>query len=100
MPDGTYMLGDLPVEVRDGVCRYGQTLAGSVLTMDKAVENLQDFTGSSLQTAVRLCSHNPATMLAMTSVGKIAVGQRGDFNVFNEQSRFAGSILRGRRMTL
>ncbi len=44
MPDGTYMLGDMEVEVRDGRCTSNGVLAGSVLTLDRGVKNLMDFT--------------------------------------------------------
>lgn len=94
MPDGTYMLGDFPVEVRDGVCLAGKTLAGSVLTMDRAVENAQSFTGSTLETAVRLASRNPAAMLGMAT-GEIVVGARADFNVF-DGGKFVVSLVSGR----
>jgi N-acetylglucosamine-6-phosphate deacetylase len=97
MPDGTYTLGDFPVEVKDGVCRSNGALAGSVLTMDRAVENVQSFTGTDLGTAVRLASHNPATMLGMEQVGEIVVGGAADFNVFDAEGRFAGSVLGGLR---
>jgi N-acetylglucosamine-6-phosphate deacetylase len=99
MPDGVYMLGDFPVEVKDGVCLAGKTLAGSVLTMDRAVENVQTFTGSTLGTAVGLASHNPATMLGMGHVVTTAVGGAADFNVFDERGRFGGTVLGGRRRT-
>ena len=48
MPDGTYMLGDMEVEVRDGRCTSDGTLAGSVLTLDRGVQNLMEFTGAAL----------------------------------------------------
>src|SRR5260370_25539006 len=50
MPDGTYMLGDMEVEVRDGRCTSNGILAGSVLTLDRGVQNLIKFTGASLNT--------------------------------------------------
>src|ERR1700730_6046635 len=40
MPDGRYRLGSLEVDVHDGKCMSGGKLAGSVLTMDRAVRNL------------------------------------------------------------
>ncbi len=95
MPDGTYMLGDFPVEVRNGVCLSGSTLAGSVLTMDRAVENLQKFTGSSLAVAVRLASRNPAAMLNLPDVGSVEAGQPANFNVYNETGARMGSYFRG-----
>jgi N-acetylglucosamine-6-phosphate deacetylase len=56
MPNGTYTLGDFPVEVKDGVCISQGTLAGSSVTMDRAMANLQSFAGVSLGVAVRLAS--------------------------------------------
>jgi N-acetylglucosamine-6-phosphate deacetylase len=96
MPDGTYMLGDFPVEVRQGICLAGKTLAGSVLTMDKAVENLQAFTGSSLAVAVRLASRNPAAMLNLPHLVDVEAGQPANFNIFNAAGVRTGSYHHGR----
>ncbi|HWZ51278.1 MAG TPA: N-acetylglucosamine-6-phosphate deacetylase [Granulicella sp.] len=96
MPDGTYTLGDLSVEVKDGVCLSGQTLAGSVLTMDKAVANLRRFTGSSLATAVHLASRNPAHMLGMPQLSTLAPGHPANFNIYNQTGERTGTILNGR----
>ncbi len=98
MPNGTYTFGDFPVEVKDGICLSGGTLAGSVLTMDKAVANLQHFTGSSLATAVHLASRNPARMLGLPDLTRIAPGLPANFNLYNEAGERSGSILRGHRI--
>jgi N-acetylglucosamine-6-phosphate deacetylase len=95
MPDGTYMLGDFPVEVRNGICLSGNTLAGSVLTMDQAVRNLQKFTGSSLAVAVRLASRNPASMLNLPHLATVAPGQPANFNVFDAMGARTGSYFHG-----
>jgi len=103
MPDGNYLLGELEVTVADGRClstsdlAHGvETLAGSVLTMDRAVANLRQFTGASLSTAVRLASRNPARMLGLSAMGKIAVGRPANFNVFSADGALQQTILRGR----
>lgn len=98
MPDGTYMLGELPVEVREGVCFSGNTLAGSVLTMDRAVENLQLFTGTSLAVAVRLASRNPAEMLGLQQFARVEAGDLANFNIFNEAGSYTGRYFRGQRL--
>jgi N-acetylglucosamine-6-phosphate deacetylase len=95
MPDGTYKLGDFPVVVRDGICLSGSTLAGSVLTMDKAVENLRKFTGSSLAVAVRLASRNPAAMLNLPHLATVQPGQPANFNIFDESGARIGSYFHG-----
>jgi N-acetylglucosamine-6-phosphate deacetylase len=103
MPDGNYMLGELEVTVAGGRClstsdlaRGRETLAGSVLTMDRAVANLRLFTGASLATAVRLASRNPARMLGLSATGKIAVGRPANFNVFSADGTLQHTMLRGR----
>ena len=103
MPDGNYTLGEFEVTVRDGRCLSTddlaagvETLAGSVLTMDRAVANLQRFTGASLATAVRLASRNPARMLALDKLGEIAVGEPANLNVFSADGTLLQTILRER----
>lgn len=98
MPDGTYKLGDFAVQVKDGVCLSEGALAGSVLTMDRAVANLQRFTGSPLGNAVRLASHNPARMLGMGDLTQLVPGSSANFNVYDEAGQFSGSILNGNRL--
>jgi N-acetylglucosamine-6-phosphate deacetylase len=102
MPDGKYMLGELEVTVADGRClstsdlaKGVETLAGSVLTMDRAVANLQRFTGASLATAVRLASRNPARMLGLKDLGQIVVGRPANFNAFSADGSLHHTMLHG-----
>jgi N-acetylglucosamine-6-phosphate deacetylase len=94
MPDGTYTLGNLQVAVTGDRALHQGTLAGSVLTMDRAVANLQRFTGTGLATAVRLATHNPATLLGLNA--SVAPGQPANFNVFDPTGHLRSTILRGR----
>ena len=101
MPDGTYRLGDLVVEVRGGVCRSGGALAGSVLTMETAVSKLREMTGVSLGTAVRLASHNPAAMLGLPdSVALVMPGAVANLNLYDEHGLRCGTVLNGKRLPL
>ena len=100
MPDGIYTLGTMKVAVSNGrayaaddEAKGKHTLAGSVLTLDRAVANLQRFTGATLATAVRLVTHNPATLLGLDA--NIAAGQPASFNVFNATGQLESTILRG-----
>jgi N-acetylglucosamine-6-phosphate deacetylase len=97
------MLGELEVTVSNGRCLLTanlangvETLAGSVLTMDSAVVNLQHFTGASLATGVRLASRNPARMLGLDHLGDISVGQPANLNVFSAEGALQQTILHGR----
>lgn len=99
MPNGTYTLGTFQVEVADGRAMSNGSLAGSVLTMERAVANLQRFTGSPLGTAVRLASHNPATLLGLEeTIANPAVGQPANFNVFNASGNLQSTVLNGHRI--
>jgi N-acetylglucosamine-6-phosphate deacetylase len=71
---GPYMLGEVEVELKeDGrvVLRGGTRLAGSALTMDRAIANVIRMAGIGLREAVTMATRNPAR------VGRIASRQRG-----------------------
>jgi len=89
MGDGEYMLGGMHVQVTNGVAMHDGVLAGSVLTMDRAVANVQKFTGIDLSTAVRLASRNPAAMLGLSP------GDDADFNVYGAHGKLQGTMVRG-----
>jgi N-acetylglucosamine-6-phosphate deacetylase len=91
MPDGRYHLGSFEVEVRDGKCTVGDgTLAGSVLTMDRAVRNLVRFAEWDLPHAVAAASRNPARVAKITGKGALTEGADADFVVLNA----SGEVLR------
>ena len=102
MPDGPYVLAGVPITVADGkasVTAAPGTLAGSVLTMDRAVANLQAFTGCALETAVRAASSQPATMLGIgDSIASLRVGQPTNFNQFSASGQLEATYLRGERL--
>ncbi|HXE08964.1 MAG TPA: N-acetylglucosamine-6-phosphate deacetylase [Acidobacteriaceae bacterium] len=105
MPDGDYLLGGLEVTVANGRCLLKsdlaagkETLAGSVLTMDRAVANLEAFLGAGLGAAVRAASTNPARMLGMETLGDIAADQPANFNVYAADGRLERTVLRGREV--
>lgn len=75
MPEGTYRLGGREIRLRGGEVRLPDgTLAGSCLTLDRAVGNALRFAGLSLPEAVALASANPARALGLRGVGALAVG--------------------------
>ncbi|HZL27494.1 MAG TPA: N-acetylglucosamine-6-phosphate deacetylase [Acidobacteriaceae bacterium] len=105
MPDGDYMLGQFSVSVANGraqlkedIAAGKETLAGSVLTMERAVANLQAFTHAPLGVATRLASHNPAAMLGVPEVTRLAPGSVANLNRFDEQGRLIATYIRGREI--
>jgi N-acetylglucosamine-6-phosphate deacetylase len=97
MPDGNYYrLGNLEVQVKDGVCTYQGKLAGSVLTMDRAIENFSSFTHCGLAIAARMASYNPALMLGLEEhMGTLAVGREASFNILTGDGKLHATMLRG-----
>ncbi|HZQ63863.1 MAG TPA: N-acetylglucosamine-6-phosphate deacetylase [Gaiellaceae bacterium] len=82
--DGSYQLGDVAVEVRDGVVRRDDgVLAGSVLTMIEAVRNLHAL-GVPLEDALDAATRVPAGIVA-ADAGRIAVGAPADVVVLSEE---------------
>ena len=95
MPDGQYKLGELDVAVSQGVCLSGGVLAGSVLTMDRAIANVQSFTGIDLQTALLLATRNPAALIGAEQSGSLHEEAEANLCIFQPGGTFAGTILRG-----
>jgi N-acetylglucosamine-6-phosphate deacetylase len=97
MPDGRYQLGPIEVDVKDGKATAGESLAGSVLTMDRAVRNVTQYAGWSLRDAVRAATLNPARAVGMAaSRGILAPGADADFVVLSAQGEVVKTIVRGR----
>jgi N-acetylglucosamine-6-phosphate deacetylase len=82
--DGSYQLGDVSVEVRDGVVRRDDgVLAGSVLTMIEAVRNLHAL-GVPLADALDAATRVPARVID-ADAGRIEIGARADLVVLSEE---------------
>jgi len=99
MPDGKYMLGGFEVTVSGGVCRNAEgTLAGSTLTLDRALRNIVAL-GISLPDAVRMLTLNPAVLLGIEyKKGSLRVGADADILLLDERLHLAGVWARGMAM--
>ncbi len=96
MPEGRYRLGTLEVEVQGDRCEHQGKLAGSVLTLDRAVRNIMSFGGWSLQQAVRLATLNPTQLLGLSGeTGLIAPGRIADLVALTEDGKVARTIVAG-----
>jgi N-acetylglucosamine-6-phosphate deacetylase len=84
-PAGTYRIGDLEVEISpDGrSARLPGTpyLAGSILTMDRAVTNMMKFAGIDLFSAVKMASENAGKLFPDIGRG-IEAGAPADMVLF------------------
>jgi N-acetylglucosamine-6-phosphate deacetylase len=97
MPEGRYQLGPIQVEVKDGKCTAGDSLAGSVLTMDRAVRNVTRFSNWTLPDAVRAATLNPAKAVGLSAeYGKLAAGVEATFVVLSSVGDVLKTIVGGR----
>lgn len=97
MPDGIYRLGELEVRVKNGRCVIGEdTLAGSTLTLDRAVSNFAQFTGSDIAEIIPLATRNPARMTGLDGeAGTLVPGRSADITVLSARHEVIETYLRG-----
>ena len=96
MPDGRYQLGPIQVDVKDGRCTVDGKLAGSFLTMDRAVRNVTEFAHWTLRDAVRAATLNPARVLGLAQHhGVLAPGAEANFTVLGPASDIRKTVVRG-----
>jgi N-acetylglucosamine-6-phosphate deacetylase len=96
MPDGTYQLGDFAVQVANGRAMARGVLAGSVLTLDRALTNFIKFTGAPLEQALRLLTVNPAAMTGLgDQAGSVAVGMSASLVAVDGAGKLVGSVVNG-----
>ena len=99
MPDGEYALGGQTIFVRDGTAAFADgTLAGSVLTMNRAFVNVMGFAGVGACEAARLSSGNAARQIGVSGRrGEIAPGLAADLVILHpETGAVAWTLVGGR----
>lgn len=98
LADGVSELGGQTVYVKGGEARLADgTLAGSVLRMNRALQNMVEKVGVPLTQAVDYCTINPARTLKMENeAGSIAEGKRADFAVLNDKFDVLYTVRDGR----
>ncbi|GAA1896700.1 N-acetylglucosamine-6-phosphate deacetylase [Streptomyces sodiiphilus] len=97
MGDGSYPLGPLRVEVKDGVARLaeGGSIAGSTLTLDEAFRRAVTVDRIPVPEAVESLSATPARLLGLDDrVGSLTPGKDADLVVLDDGFRVAG-VMRG-----
>jgi N-acetylglucosamine-6-phosphate deacetylase len=96
MPDGIYQLGEFEVTVSGGVCRNAEgKLAGSTLTLDRALRNIVGL-GASLGDALQMLTINPATLLGVEhKKGALRPSADADIVLLNEGLEVTQVFARG-----
>ncbi|OON91604.1 MAG: N-acetylglucosamine-6-phosphate deacetylase [Epulopiscium sp. Nele67-Bin002] len=96
--DGQYDLGGQAVNVQDGVARLDNgALAGSVLTMNKALFNILNNTLVPIETAIDYVTINPAKLIGVDGFkGTLDIGKDADIIVFNDNIEIDIAIVCGK----
>ncbi len=100
MPDGKYRLYEHEITVSEGAARLSDgTLAGSLLTMRCAVQNMVELAGLPLELVLPLATEVPARILGVGArKGKLAAGYDADLVVLTSRFEIEATYLRGRRV--
>ncbi len=100
MPDGKYTLGGQDVCVENSVARLeGGALAGSVLTLDKAIYNVYTNCKLPLYEVVKMATYNPAKFCKVAEhKGLIAEGYDADLVLFDENIKVSKVWIKGREL--
>jgi N-acetylglucosamine-6-phosphate deacetylase len=96
MPDGTYILGGFEVTVTGGVCKNSEgSLAGSTLTLDRALRNIVNL-GRPLGDTLQMLTLNPAKLLGIEhKKGTLHANADADILLLNEALQVTQVFTRG-----
>ena len=100
LEDGEYELGGQRVVVKNEVARLpAGNLAGSVLTLDKALRNFTANTGIGLIDAIKTVTENPARVLKVNDrKGSIDIGKDADFVLFDDSFNIHATFVKGKKV--
>jgi N-acetylglucosamine-6-phosphate deacetylase len=95
--DGEYEFGGQNVTVKKGEARLKDgVIAGSVLTLNKAVRNFIENTGLDLVKAIQLVTLNPARQVGVVDrKGSIQVGKDADMVLFDDDLNVFATFVKG-----
>ncbi|SHH74824.1 N-acetylglucosamine-6-phosphate deacetylase [Caloranaerobacter azorensis DSM 13643] len=98
MKDGIYELGGQKVIVKNGSARLeDNTLAGSILTLNRAVKNVLENTSIKLYEVVKLVTQNPAKVIGIEKdKGSLDIGKDADITVFDEDLNIYFTVVEGK----
>jgi N-acetylglucosamine-6-phosphate deacetylase len=97
LPEGEYVLDERSIHIQSGAVRLPDgTLAGSVLTMDRALQNVCSATGRSLAELWITSSLNAARAIGVSSrKGSLEVGKDADLVLLDESFNVTMTVVEG-----
>lgn len=97
LPDGEYPIGGRTITIHNGEARLPDgTLAGSVLTMNRALKNLIEVSGRPLQELWPASSLNAARAVGLAErKGSLAVGKDADLVLLDENFEVFHTVVEG-----
>lgn len=98
--DGDYSLGGEKVVVKDSIARLEDgSLAGSTLTLDKALRNVVTIEGIPFKDALRMITYNPAREISLErNIGSISIGKMADLVVLDELLKVKATFVAGKKV--
>ena len=101
LPDGDYHIGELPITLRGGAAylKDGGNLAGSTLTLAKAVRNVASWGIVTAEQAIRMASEVPARSCGISDrCGSILPGRDADLTVLDSNLELVETYVGGQRI--
>lgn len=97
MPEGDYPIDNRIITIRDGIARLPDgTIAGSILTMERALKNAMEASGLTLKEGWPMSSLNAARNIGVSSKkGSIEVGKDADLVLLNDKLEVQMTIAEG-----
>jgi N-acetylglucosamine-6-phosphate deacetylase len=97
LPEGEYMLDERSVNIQNGAVRLADgTLAGSILTMERALQNLCAASGRSLEELWVTSSLNAARAIGVSSCkGSLEVGKDADLVLLDDAFQVHLTVAQG-----
>lgn len=100
-PDGDYMLGELPVIVKDNTARLkdGGNLAGSILKLKDGLKNVVDWGIATPEEAVHMATYVPAKSVGLEEqCGQIKANLSADFIVLKDDMSLVATYINGEKV--
>jgi len=96
MTEGTFTMLNQSARIVDGVARLENgTIAGSILTLNRAVMNAREFGALSLNDALKMATTNPARALGLGNIGRLETGADADIVVMGDSGNVALTMVAG-----